>query len=91
MTSMFGLLNGVAFASALTAIFAFRFQERRPAALIAYFALFATIEGFVHTQLPEGAVPPITAVVLLGITCLFLAANYVLRKVEARSEVGEDD
>lgn len=80
---MFGLLNGIAFATALTVIFAFRFQERRRWALAAYFALFATIEGFVHTQLPEGAVPPITAIVLLFIAALFLAANYVLRRVEA--------
>jgi predicted membrane-bound mannosyltransferase len=80
---MVSVFNAIAFATALTALFAFRFRVHRPRTLGIYFAFFATLEATVaHHFLPEGAVPPVTAVVLFGIAALFGVGVFVLRRLE---------
>ncbi len=76
------VLNALAFASALTAIFAFRFRAR-PWVLALYFALFAAIEITAQAfVLPEGTFPHETAYVLFVIAALFVAAGRIQRRLE---------
>ncbi|MCA9607120.1 MAG: hypothetical protein KC619_16050 [Myxococcales bacterium] len=77
---MHEVLNALAFASALTAIFAFRFRAR-PWVLGLYFAGFGAIEVVAHRfVLPEGTFPPETAWVLFVIAALFLIAGRIQRR-----------
>jgi len=80
------VLNAIGFASALTAIFAFRFRAK-PRVLVGYFALFATIEGIGQRfVLPEGTFPPETAYVLFLITALFVIAGRIQRRLAPDDE-----
>ena len=74
------LMSALSFASALTAITAFRFQMK-PSMIVAYFTGLAVLEGVAHVFfLPEGAIPIEATFVLLGITGLFIVTNLVLRR-----------
>lgn len=87
--AMVALFNSIAFAAALTALLAFRFRVRHRAWLAAYFLFFACLEAVVQTLwLPEGAIPPATALVLFGIAGLFTLGTVVLRRLERAA--GED-
>ncbi len=73
--------NAIAFASALTAIFAFRYRARLWV-LAAYFAGFAGLEyGAQGLVLPRGALPPETAYVLFFIAALFVIAGRIQRRL----------
>ncbi|MCZ7685947.1 MAG: hypothetical protein M5U28_47200 [Sandaracinaceae bacterium] len=78
------MLNAIAFATAITAITAFRFQTwRRPALVAGYFVIVAAAEIAAEAFLiPEGAIPPVTALVLFGIAALFAIAILVVRRFE---------
>lgn len=78
------MLNAIAFATAITAITAFRFRAwQKPAWVAAYFVLVAALEiAAEELVLPKDAVPPITAVVLFAIAAIFGIAALVVRRFE---------
>ncbi len=80
---MLGLLNAVAFGSALTAIFVFRFSVRRPTVVAAYFAFFAGLEWVAQTFfISVGAIPVELPLILFGIAVLFAVATIVANRLE---------
>lgn len=85
---MDGLLVALGFASALTAMFAFRFPgTRKPRILVAYFVIFGTLESIAHVFfIEEGAIPVETAFVLFGITALFGIAIMVVSRMEKQED-----
>lgn len=83
---MHALISALSFASALTAIFAFRFSPTRRT-LVIYFVVFGSIEFAVHTAfLPEGAVPIEAAMVLFGIAAIFVPLTYARRRWDAAAD-----
>ena len=88
---MESVLNPLAFATLLTALYVLRFRGwRRPAAVVGYFVFFAALEIGATRLLPPGAFGP-----GLGILCFALAvpvciAAYLVWRQEQRAGRTED-
>ena len=76
-------------ATALTAVFAFRFRAwKAPRRLVAYFSIFFVIELVAERLvLPPGTLGLEVALVFFAITILFVVAIHATRQLE----VGEDE
>ena len=88
---MASILNPIAFATLLTALFVLRFRGwNRPLAVVGYFVFFAALEIGATRLLPPGAFGP-----GLGFLCLALAvpvliaAGFVWRQEKRQDELGE--
>ena len=73
-------MSALAFASAFTALFAFRFRMKAWV-IGAYFAGFALLEYVIQAFfLPEGAFPKEATLVLFGIAAIFTALRYAQKR-----------
>ena len=80
------IFNAAAFAGLLTASFALRYHTwREPLKLVAYFALFATLEIIGSMFIPEGAFGAEVGFVCLGMMLLVVTGIVVLDYLERRA------
>lgn len=88
---MESLLNPIAFATLLTALFVLRFRGwKRPLAVVGYFAFFAALEIGATQLLPPGAFGSGLGILCLALAVPVLIAAYLVWRHEKREGELED-
>ena len=82
---MESVLNPLAFATLLTALYVLRFRGwKRPVAVVGYFLFFAALEIGATQLLPPGAFGPGLGILCLALAVPVLVAAYLVWRQEER-------